>query len=499
MAFSGTDILSLGNTLTRRLKGLDKSKLSDAKDDIFIAYENPLSYGNILDLRESYRKAGSWAEKDNFNLFDIPSHKYFKILFYFDDTSENGTGHQGGLLAPTWELNPSMDDLYYHNSAYSYLKINGEDERAENLKQFVTLLSNINAHSPWYFQSITGLDTALERKAPVEKDFKIDEERKMISIKCLADSFDNRIGNLLDLYRSIVWSWATKREIVPSNLRKFDMAIYLYESPLYGFHDYNGDFASIDKSSSGYITSYKYIEFHNCEFDYNSSKSGYENITNVEGISQEYTINIYYDDCYENRYNEFICKDIGDLIALDTMLYIVDAGGIVGIPNISKKMDDHSDKNILFSTSKDTLEKAYANDKVTKLNDRINSLRTTENIASKTVGEVIGKKLADGLERAVKTAAGEVVGLAVNAGKSLIKKAVFGNLNSFSLTRGIDNVDALLKGQVVGAVSNAVQDSKGTESLKIGATDYELGNIFKKKINRDRARTIQAQTLANNI
>jgi hypothetical protein len=71
-----------------------------------------------------------------------------------------------------------------------------------------------------------------------------------------------------------------------------------------------------------YTTSYKLYEFHNCEFDYNSSKSGIGAINNGQGIQPEYTIEISYDDCYESRYNEFLGRtDFGDLVEWDNNIY----------------------------------------------------------------------------------------------------------------------------------------------------------------------------------
>ena len=70
-------------------------------------------------------------------------------------------------------------------------------------------------------------------------------------------------------------------------------------------------------SDQNYRTSSKYIEFHNCEIDYNSSKSAYGEMSNADGNSMEYEIIIKYDDCYENRFNEFLMREIGDFIKTD--------------------------------------------------------------------------------------------------------------------------------------------------------------------------------------
>jgi hypothetical protein len=208
--------------------------------------ESILSYAQFLKDIKNFKSSGTESGEDtskDFNLLDTPAQKYFKILFYFGSMPENDTdsNHLSGLLAPTWEVfnkrnnaefAQSMNPLQYYdfNSAWSYLMLNDELERAEKLEQFVTLLSDINTYSPWYFTSIGGINEALERKAA--EDGKIDmNDRKKLSIKCLPDAFDNRITTLLELYRDITWSWVQKKEIIPANLRKFNMAVYIFEAP----------------------------------------------------------------------------------------------------------------------------------------------------------------------------------------------------------------------------------------------------------------------------
>jgi hypothetical protein len=66
-----------------------------------------------------------------------------------------------------------------------------------------------------------------------------------------------------------------------------------------------------------FTSSYKLIEFHNCEIDYNSVKSGLSALNNKEGWSPEYTIDIMFDDCYEHNYNAFMMRTIGDIIKSD--------------------------------------------------------------------------------------------------------------------------------------------------------------------------------------
>ena len=207
--------------------------------------KDPRSYISIYDTIQKFKKP-DWTNLGN--EFDTPSVKYFKIFFHFGDLEAYSSSNPGlyssvftdaGLLAPTFLLNNTdykfepiregMTDYQYYrfNSAWAYLKNNGEEERAALLQYFIQLLSDVSSNFPWYFQSIEGLDTAVERVIS-DKEFKIDEDRKKISIKCLPDAFDDRIGTLLDLYRAITWSWSTKRMILPANLRKSTNLSWLY-------------------------------------------------------------------------------------------------------------------------------------------------------------------------------------------------------------------------------------------------------------------------------
>ena len=421
-----------------------------------------ISYQSILKDRELFRKSGTISGGD-FNLTDTPGTKYFKIMFYFNNGDVNGeenTNQSTGLLSPTWLLSGVEDSTYYkYNSAWSYLKMNCEDERADMLVQFVNLLSNISSQSPWYFSELSGLDQALERKQIMDKNFQFDEERKKISIKCLPDAYDDRIATLLDLYRSIVWSWSMKREVVPSNLRKFDMGIFIFDTPVIPFNSRPQDgvntYSEIGESYN-YKTSYKYIEFHNCEFDYNSNK-GLSAINNQEGTQPEYTIDILFDDCYEERYNEFLTTTLGDMIYWDTLT----------VDNI-----DLIDSNIDFPFGGDEFMDYY------KHQERIepDHKELTANKVTKTLPKT-------GFLTSV---ASELVGHAEEFVKSKINKVVLGNLYNFSLSQSVSQVKQALSGHVfstANAIKSYTSDDKKVQVKYVN----KIGNIY------------QNQTIANNI
>ena len=405
-----------------------------------------LSYAKFLEDRLNFKKSGS-RNGESFNIFDTPSHKFFKIMFYFGSKNDDETDNNfsSGLLAPTWDIiNTKSDNVpyYNYNSAWAYLKMNDENERAEKLERFVTLLSNINSYSPWYFTAISGIDTALERKSVEEGKLDLSETKKL-TITCMPDAFDNRIGTLLELYRDIVWSWVQKKEIVPSNLRKFDMAVYIFESPIGLWHDFEND--KLDNNNKEkYLPSYKMLEFHDCEFSYNSIKSGWNEFSNETGVSPKYTIEISYNDCYEESYNELLMRKIGDVITTDTYRAIMDENGL----NISRKPFE-----------------SYAQ---------------TDSVIQSNEIEKRMEKPSSFLENAV----GQVVGTAKSYLERKFERAVLGNLHTYSLTQLASQADSAIRGDIIKtgqSIKQYVKNAQERAAAKVNK-NKNLGNIFKNTI-----------------
>ena len=291
------------------------------------------SYGDLIKNRNDFRI----TDRVGINRFDTPNALFYKLVFYFSDESgllglDGINGFDTDVLQndivktksdngnKTYTFDPKTQNI--KNTAYNFLLLNEELERAEMLKNFLILLSEINSKSPWYFQEINGIDSALERKIFSEGELKIEDKPGQFTIKCLNDAYDDRIGTLLDLYRASCFSYQNKKEIVPRNLRKFNMGILLFSAPIRGKGGKSGDKNNRIEIPNGiedyYIPSTKLIEFRNCEFDYNSSKSPFGTLNTSEApFSPEYTITINYDDCYESRYNEIMQEIITDFINID--------------------------------------------------------------------------------------------------------------------------------------------------------------------------------------
>lgn len=323
-------------------------------DNLNQSIENQASYTSLFKLLKSYRLAGGVNDtySKDFNQLDNPAHLYFRIFFDFNtglldarqdlgSTSQEIKDDTGVGLSTyiTQGATTINQPLRIHNSAINYLVLNNEWERADYLRSFINLLSNVSTYSPWYFQTIAGVDEALNRKEFVETNFSIGDDTKGITIECLPDAFDSRIGTLMDLYRAACFSYHLHKEIVPANLRKFNMYLYIFSTGIRGIHsrttvsqnisektEYISD-ATFDQhilpkkgktyNDELYVTSSKLIEFHECEFSYNSAATGYNTINDADGFEQKYTIGISYKYAMEQRYNEVLQRVIGDFVLND--------------------------------------------------------------------------------------------------------------------------------------------------------------------------------------
>lgn len=100
------------------------------------------------------------------------------------------------------------------------------EERLDNLIKFKKALLDINRNTPWFFQGLQGLDRVITNFDPTAPYYGGDDAK--LTLSCL-ESINLRVSGLMHLYRKAVfdeikWNW-----ILPENLRKFSMVIYVTE------------------------------------------------------------------------------------------------------------------------------------------------------------------------------------------------------------------------------------------------------------------------------
>lgn len=188
------------------------------RDDQFLLKLPDWGYDDFINERAIWQKGLS-------SIFDEPAWFYFKVIFDF----ESSTGLFGDLL--------NAGTLYKNNSALTYLKSCSKSyyqekitNRITALYKFASLLSYITTNAPWYFKSIKGLDKA---SAPILQDF---SQEKSIELELNSDAIDMRLSTLMSLYQYACFDNINGKEIIPSNLRMFNMSVILFQAPLRFLH-----------------------------------------------------------------------------------------------------------------------------------------------------------------------------------------------------------------------------------------------------------------------
>lgn len=248
---------------------------------------------------------------------------YFKVFFNFNTEY----GLLGGLSRKdaNVRINSANTAIKYLDSiSSSWMYSNNKiKDRMLALYKFGNTLKHISLDSPWFFKGVSGL---ADIPQPYTADFQ--KERKL-SIICSEEAVDMRIGTLMDLYKYACFDNINCKEIIPRNLRKFEMSIIIMHMPLKFHHEpsilVNGDNMqhampgkglNISSGSFSSLASFKMFTFQNCEFDLEGLGSYYgDQMSNEAPFSMgKNQINIKYDRTFEHRmneWNEFLLGDDG--------------------------------------------------------------------------------------------------------------------------------------------------------------------------------------------
>ena len=317
------------------------------------------------------------------NGFDEPGWFYFKI--FFDFTSNHGLF--GGILnndnnhnsttgvfdsftnsvkmlsksQPFSSVNSATDYLIQCKELFKYHKL---EDRMVCLQRFTRLLSYININAPWFFKSVKNLSQISKPKLD-----NLTEEQS-IELELDQDAVDMRISTLLSLYKYVCYDDINNKEILPENLRKFDMCIVIFSAPIKFLHNtyQNKRFKTLYNNSltnkPENIMSFKLYKLLNCEIDI-ESLGGYvsDDINNDQPFALgQNTIKIKYDKAYEYDMNEYYGLMFGsDGIYLDNPQITI--GDINKLVNLSEDKIHNNLNTILKGNSRFVLGNIFRQDK----------------------------------------------------------------------------------------------------------------------------------------
>lgn len=206
-----------------------------------------------------------------FKVLTDPTYSGFKLFFHFDAKT--------GLLA---------DDEYV-NSALAYLKRIGDDTRYAMLQRFIKILSQVNSITPWMFQELEGIQELYTE--PYDEIYK---ERKL-NILCL-ETVDNKILSLIQMYRAIAYDHTTRRWILPVNLRRFSMSVFVYDYRVFADNSSTAiDFLQTIQNTDVSQLNHTLFDLGYCSFDIASGGSYFETVSNTRSDANVNNISINFE------------------------------------------------------------------------------------------------------------------------------------------------------------------------------------------------------------
>ena len=215
---------------------------------------------------ESFRKSGLFKKGEvtgtGWSSYQDPTYLSFTMLFDMHLTSPLFNGEAAGFVKK--HLVAADPAKYQH--------------KLDSLLAFKEALYKINTEMPWHWQSLAGVERMVQF-TPENPFFGGDDAK--LTIGCL-ETINLNIAGLMQLYRKAVWDESNWRYILPPNLRKFTM--YLFISDVRGLYDNNADGMITGEDLRPYFM----FELRFCEFD---MASGNKALTDLSAAAPEVATN----------------------------------------------------------------------------------------------------------------------------------------------------------------------------------------------------------------
>lgn len=261
-------------------------------------------------IKDFINERVSW-QKSLDSLTGEPGWFYFKIFFKFDTNH----GLFGGLLLDNGTRYSSS------NTAASYLSHAASTYSSERLthamyalEDFTRSLSFISSRAPWFFKQVSGMEEINQYDS---NDL---TKEKYINITCSEDAVDMRLTTLMDMYKFACYDNVNNKELIPENLRKFDMSVVVFHTPLRYYQTggkslTQGSFPYKNMYADNYADrmSFKMVTFKDCEFVLESMNSLPGELSNEDAFSLgKNVIKIKYNKAYTTQLNEWFRTMISD-------------------------------------------------------------------------------------------------------------------------------------------------------------------------------------------
>ena len=276
----------------------------DANTDQTLLDVPAWGYKDFINERVSFQKGLD-------SIATQPAWLYFKLFFKFDTSY----GLLGGIMQ-------SSDGSKFaaNNTAIQYLTRNSNktndnmEGRIKSLIKFVRSLSYISSNAPWFFKSVKDVNNALNM------NLNNLTAEKSIEIECSEEATDLRLLTLMDFYKYAAYDAINQKEILPENLRKFDLDVVVFQSPIRylqtSTRDLKGRTTVYKNLNSANMTdrmSFKLFSFQGCEIDYSTLNTMLpQTFSNQAPFQSSPTFKIKYDRVYQHNQNEFAKVLFGD-------------------------------------------------------------------------------------------------------------------------------------------------------------------------------------------
>ena len=276
----------------------------DANTDQTLLDVPAWGYKDFINERVSFQKGLD-------SIATQPAWLYFKLFFKFDTSY----GLLGGIMQ-------SSDGSKFaaNNTAIQYLTRNSNktndnmEGRIKSLIKFVRSLSYISSNAPWFFKSVKDVNNALNM------NLNNLTAEKSIEIECSEEATDLRLLTLMDFYKYAAYDAINQKEILPENLRKFDLDIVVFQSPIRYLQTSTRDlkgrttlYKNLNAANMTDRMSFKLFSFQGCEIDYSTLNTMLpQTFSNQAPFQSSPTFKIKYDRVYQHNQNEFAKVLFGD-------------------------------------------------------------------------------------------------------------------------------------------------------------------------------------------